>query len=357
MIEVRKGDIVAADTEALVNTVNCVGIMGRGIALQFKNAFPSNYEAYRAACKRGELQPGHLLVSELNELTNPRFIINFPTKVHWKGKSKLEFIDAGLRALVSEIRRHKIRSIAIPPLGCGLGGLKWSDVRPRIERALAELPDVRVVVYEPQGAPEARKIAKPQKAPKMTPARAIVIGLMQRYLSALLDPSVTLLEIQKLLYFMQEAGEDLRLKYKAHVYGPYADNLRHVLQSIEGYFIEGYADGGDQPDKELVLCPGSVDAAMSYLLERADTWERFDRVTDLVEGFETPYGMELLATVHWAVTRGGATTLKGAISVIHGWSDRKKMFAPQHIKAAYQRLHRGGWLNTDAPDSGDRKPV
>jgi O-acetyl-ADP-ribose deacetylase (regulator of RNase III) len=149
MIELTRGDMLRADAEALVNAVNCVGVMGRGIALQFKHAFPANFTAYAAACKRGEVQPGRMLVIETGQLTNPRLIVNFPTKRHWKDKSRVEDIDAGLEALIADVQRLRITSIAVPPLGCGLGGLDWADVRPRIERAFAALPDVHVLVYEP----------------------------------------------------------------------------------------------------------------------------------------------------------------------------------------------------------------
>src|SRR5690606_12589675 len=141
----RTGDILAADAEAIVNTVNCVGIMGRGIALQFKNAFPKNFKAYEAACARGEVQPGKMFVFETRTLTNPKFIINFPTKRHWRGKSRIEDIDSGLKALAEEIRTRGIRSIAIPPLGSGLGGLNWADVRPRICEALRGFDDLQVI--------------------------------------------------------------------------------------------------------------------------------------------------------------------------------------------------------------------
>lgn len=142
MIRYVEGDILEAQAEALVNTVNCVGIMGRGIALQFKEAFPENFKAYAVACKREEVRPGRMFVYETDELTGPRYIINFPTKVHWRGKSRIEYIESGLEALVHEVRERDIRSIAIPPLGSGLGGLAWTEVRPLIDRAMAELPDV-----------------------------------------------------------------------------------------------------------------------------------------------------------------------------------------------------------------------
>jgi len=212
MITVTRGDILKADAQALVNTVNCVGIMGRGIALQFRKAFPECYKAYKAACDRKELHPGKMLVCDLCRLDNPRLVINFPTKRHWKGKSKLEDIEAGLNALVDLVRRRHIRSIALPPLGCGLGGLEWPVVRVRIERAFAGLEDVNVFLYEPAGAPAADAMPKERKTPNMTVGRATLLGLMKRYLSALMDPVVTLLEIHKLMYFMQGTGEELSLR-------------------------------------------------------------------------------------------------------------------------------------------------
>lgn len=155
MIEFRAGDILRVDVEALVNPVNCVGTMGRGLALEFKAAFPLNFDAYRAACRRGEVQPGRMLMFGTGRATNPKWVINFPTKRHWRDRSLIEDIDAGLGALVQEIPHHGIRSIAIPPLGCGLGGLDWAAVRPRIEAALRGLDQVQVVVFEPIEPPRA----------------------------------------------------------------------------------------------------------------------------------------------------------------------------------------------------------
>jgi O-acetyl-ADP-ribose deacetylase (regulator of RNase III) len=343
MIEFKTGDIIQADAEALVNTVNCVGIMGRGIALQFKQAFPDNFKAYATACARKEVQPGRMFVFETGFLANPKYIINFPTKRHWRGKSRIEDIEAGLKALVEEIRRRGIRSIAVPPLGSGLGGLDWTEVRPLIEAALGGL-DVQAIVFEPRASSEPQPAKRTAKVPAMTEGRAALIGLMRRYLGGLLDPFVTLLEVHKLMYFMQEAGQRLRLRYAQAPYGPYAENLRHVLREIEGHFVSGYADGGDTPDKELALVPGAAEDAERFLAQHAETRARFERVADLVEGFETPFGLELLSTVHWVVTREGAQTEDEVVRRVYGWNERKRQFSPRQIALARDVLARKGWI-------------
>lgn len=344
MIELRHGDILRADAEALVNTVNCVGVMGRGIALQFKKAFPENFKVYTALCDRKQFGPGMMLIHDLNRLQNPRYVVNFPTKRHWRGKSRMEDIDTGLKALVEDVRKWGIKSIAIPPLGCGLGGLRWDEVRSRIEEAFRELPEVRVMLYEPKGAPAAKKMVKQREAPKMTVGRAALLGLMRRYLAAVMDPFVTLLEVHKLMYFMQEAGEGLRLQYRKGPYGPYAENLRHVLSIIEGHFISGYGDAEDRPDKQLELCSDAVVQAESFLKDHPATESRFARVADLIDGFETPYGMELLATVHWVASQEGATTVEDAIAKTYAWSERKRMFRESHIRIVWDVLASKGWL-------------
>ena len=343
MIELVRGDIVKADAEALVNTVNCVGFMGRGIALQFKRVFPANFTAYEAACRLDAVKPGRMLVFETGYLTGPRYIINFPTKRHWRGASRMGDIESGLRALVDEVHQRGIRSIAVPPLGCGLGGLDWRDVRPRIERAFAALPDVRVLVFEPVGAP-AGAVAVPLAAPTLTAGRATLVGLIARYLGALMDPSVSLLEVHKLMYFMQEAGEPLRLRYVKAEYGPYAENLRHVLSAVEGHLLTGYADGGDAPGKLMELVPGATTDAERFLANKPESRARYDRVADLVEGFETPFGMELLASVHWVATRENASSAKEAAQAVYAWNERKRQFTEPQIALAWRVLADKGWL-------------
>jgi O-acetyl-ADP-ribose deacetylase (regulator of RNase III) len=345
-IEVRTGDIFKADADAIVNTVNCVGIMGRGIALQFKNAYPANYKAYKAACDAEQVQPGRMFVFETGKFT-PRFIINFPTKRHWKGKSRIEDIESGLIALAEEIRTRDIKSVAIPPLGAGLGGLDWGDVLPRIKSELQVIPDVDVIIFEPKGPPDT---VRASSVPDMTTGRASLVTLMHRYLQGLMDPFVTLIEVQKLMYFMQEAGQPLRLNYVKHHYGPYASNLAHVLHRIEGYFVAGYQDGGDQPDKELTIVPGAIAEAEKALAHEPHTHDNFSRVADLVDGFETPYGLELLATVHWVATREGATTRELAVQRVQNWNERKKVFTPRQVAIAFDTLETKGWLASKASD-------
>ena len=347
--------------EALVNTVNCVGQMGKGIALQFKQAFPANYRQYEAACKLGEVSPGRMLVHDHGMLIQPRYIINFPTKRHWRGKSRIEDIDAGLITLVEEVRQRGIRSIAIPPLGCGLGGLDWNEVRPRIEAAFASLPEVEVHLYAPAGAPTAKEMPIRTERPRMTSARALFIKLMDTY--AALDYGRTLLEVQKLAYFLQAAGEPLRLRYEAGTYGPYAHNLNKVLEALEGHYIRGYGDS-QRPDAEIELLPGSVEAAEIFLDQNSESRYRLARVAELIEGFETPYGMELLATVHWAGDNGGregappARYVHEAVDIVHAWNPRKqRIFKVQHVHKAWERLTTLGWLGEgerDAAEPGSR---
>lgn len=344
MIEITRGNILRTDAEALVNTVNCVGHMGKGIALQFKKAYPENYEAYRKACDAKEVRPGRMFVYETGSVMNPRYIINFPTKRHWRGRSRLEDIDAGLEALVEIVREYGIRSVAIPPLGCGLGGLSWQVVQPMIRRAFQGLPETRVVLFEPSGSPAAKTMPVRTKRPGMTVARALLIKVMRQYSD--LAYRMTLLEIQKMAYFLQESGEPLRLRYVAGSYGPYAHNLNKVLEILEAHFIRGYGDS-QQRDVEIEILPGASKAAEQFLSDYHESVSRLERVGTLIEGYETPYGMELLASVHWLALHGErkATDEQSAVRLMHGWTDRKRsMFQPAHIRMAWDRLTEEGWL-------------
>ena len=337
MIRFTSGDLLRSEADALVNTVNCVGAMGRGIALQFKKEFPGNFEEYKQACDRGEVVPGKMFITERIALNPPRFIVNFPTKRHWRGKSRIEDIQSGLVMLRDEIEARQITSIAIPPLGSGLGGLDWSDVRCLIENALSGMA-AEIILYEPREVPDGRSAARTEKPPKMTARRAALILLMDRYLRGLLDPFVTQVELHKLMCFMQVAGEPLSWKFEKRCFGPYSENLHLVLNAIEGHFISGCADGGDNPHKQIELVPGAVDDAEALLREHPDTKARLECVCNLIDGFESPFGMELLATVHWVIQDEGVTEESQAIKSVHEWSERKKRFTTRQIGIAFDRL-------------------
>jgi O-acetyl-ADP-ribose deacetylase (regulator of RNase III) len=347
MIEISKGNLLEAPVEALINTVNTEGVMGKGIALQFKQAYPAMFKAYEKACAAGEVRLGKMHIFDLGGLVGgPRWIINFPTKGHWRSRSRLADIDAGLADLVEQIQRLGIQSIAVPPLGCGHGGLKWDDVHPRIEAALAALPEVKVALYPPAGAPMPQDMPNRTEKPSMTEGRASLLALMDRYLQGLLDPFVSLLEIHKLMYFMQEAGQNLRLNFEAHHFGPYAVNLRQVLIKLEGHYLQGYGDGEDTPSKPIEIKPGAVAAANDFLSVHEDVLSRMDRVVTLIEGFEDPYGMELLSTMHWVMCHDpdARNSLEIAIAAAHRWNTRKReTLEAEHLQKAWARLKSLHW--------------
>ena len=344
MIEFKTGDIFAENVDAIVNSVNCVGVMGRGIALQFRKAYPANFKAYAEACRRNEVQPGKMFIHETSELTGPRYIINFPTKRHWRGKSRIEDIENGLDALASELRDKGIGSVGVPPLGSDLGGLSWEDVRPRIVSALEQLPDVRVVVFEPGSAPSDGRRNTSTDIPIMTIGRAVLVSLIARYFRNPLDPFVTLLEIHKLMYFMEQSGQPLQLGFVKGRYGPYSENLRHVLRRVEGHLISGYRDGGDDPRKPLELVPGATVDADGFLTDRSDILARLDRVSDLIEGFESNFGLELLSTVHWLTQEHSLRSQEDLVALTYAWGRHKRQFTPRQIKLAHIVLNDKGWI-------------
>lgn len=349
---ITSGDLLKAEADAIVNTVNCVGVMGKGIALQFKQKWPENFKAYAKACKQGFVRPGQMFMHELGRFGGkPYFIINFPTKEHWRGKSELSFIEDGLKDLVRVVQEYGIRSIAIPPLGCGNGGLDWAVVQPMIEKAFLPLKDDVVVhAYAPQGAPRATEMEIRTKKPDMTPGRAVLIKLIALYRE--LDYSLSKIEVQKLCYFAQCAGQPLKLDFVKNQYGPYAPTLRHVLTHIDGHYVQGVGDH-DRAETELTLLPGALEEAEEFLREHSDAHQRMERVGRLIEGFETPLGMELLATVHWVATR--QCQGQGLDCIMQGienwepsqpaWNQRKlALMSRTQVEAALKRLVQEGWL-------------
>jgi len=351
MIALTRGNLLAAKVDALVNTVNTEGVMGKGIALQFRRAFPSMFDRYIDACKAGEVRLGQMHVVEVERIGGePRWIINFPTKKHWRSKSRLEDIETGLKDLIAVVKRLGIRSIALPPLGCGYGGLEWNDVYPLIADACQAIPDVQVLVYPPDRTPDAKDMPTHTEPPKMTIGRAALLVLLQRYKTALLDPFVSLLEAHKLMYFLQEAGQPLRLQYDAGTYGPYSKNLRQVLIKLEGHWLSGYGDGKDKPTTPLEVLGDAEAEAEKFLDSHPEVTERMERVAVLIEGYEDSYGLELLSSVHWVMCKvpGARDSSDVAIDAVQQWNPRKrKLLKPEHLRTAWQHLRNKHW-HTDS---------
>lgn len=347
MIRDLHGNLLADDADALVNTVNTVGVMGKGIALQFKRAYPEMFTDYAREAKRGSLTTGRMHVWETGSLSGPRLIINFPTKRHWKAGSRIEDIEAGTADLVRVVRDRHIRSIAIPPLGCGNGGLEWADVASRIRAAFEPLSaSVDVRLYAPDGAPPAREMVNRTASPALTPMRAALLTLMSAYHAAGWEwPG--LVEMQKLAYLLQEAGEPLRLHFTKGSYGPYSDDLRKTLRDMEGHFITGFGDGSARPlnGEPLEVTVDVADEVSRVIQRDPATARRTRQVLDLVSGFEGAYDLELLASVHWAAVHEGARTVDDAGQFIRAWTSRKAgLFGPQDVCVAWDALENQGWL-------------
>lgn len=350
VIREGSGNLLAADVDALVNTVNTVGVMGKGLALQFRRAYPAMFQAYRKAALAGLVELGRMHVWPTGTAAGPRFVINFPTKAHWRARSRLVDVERGLQDLVRVVRELEITSVAVPPLGCGNGGLDWRDVEPRIRAAFAELAEVDVVLFPPGDMPPAAAMPDATDRPRLTPGRSALIMLLSGYASHAMGAS--LIEVQKLLYFLQGAGEPLRLNFGKARYGPYADNLRHVLIQLEGHYLSGFGDGsGRVIDAEPIHVIAGAEAAAAGCLEGyPETLRRIDRVLALSRGFESAYGMELLASVHWVAHQDDPAARDDpelAATLVSRWSPRKsRLFTSDHVGIAWATLHDHGWLVT-----------
>lgn len=341
MITYETGNLLAARVEALVNTVNTVGVMGKGIALQFKETFPENYRAYAAACKRGEVEIGNMFVTETNRMDCLRYIINFPTKKHWKQPSKLEYIREGLTDLKRVILEKNIRSIALPPLGCGHGGLDWAIVKPLIVQALHDLP-VSVIVFEPSEEVKMMLTAENNSnIAKLTPPRAMMLSLLYYYRG--LGEYASEFAAEKLMYFLQRMGEpQLKLDFQKHYYGPYSGKVRHVLFALNGVYLNGLSQKDARPFQALPLVMERKAEVLAYLKENTGSseQERLARVQALLDGFQSPGGLELLATLDYLIEENKTFDYAILFSKLKNWSPRKKrMFSEYQVKVALERLN------------------
>lgn len=347
-VELGHGDLLDSGADALVNTVNTVGVMGKGIALQFKRRYPANYQAYREACARQEVQIGRMFVFPLHQLNGPHWIINFPTKRHWRSNSRLDDIAAGMQDFAATVRRLGIKSVAVPPLGAGNGGLEWSKVRPVILRTLAELPSTHFELFEPS-----RLASRPidGQRVRMTRSRAVLLALLREYVARrqAIDPwesaaGASHLEIQKLMYFADRADPSMRLRYVQGHFGPYSDVVRIMISEMEGWYLVGHGDG-TSPTLDLkpiaLTEQASADlAAYEQTVEGMGVRTQvIEPVLHLIDGFESPLTLELLASVHWASEHLGTSQVDGVHEYIARWTNRKqKLFDEHQISVALVQL-------------------
>lgn len=336
MIQSVKGNLLEDPAEAYVNTVNTVGVMGKGIALQFKQAFPDVFKQYARDCKKGLVQVGKMHIVRVEGLAAPKYVINFPTKQHWRDPSKLDYIQEGLQDLIRVVQDLKITSIALPPLGCGNGGLDWHVVRPLIIEAFQPL-GVEVHLYEPQGAPPIDEMIVRTPKPKMTMGRALLLAAMSRYAGP--GYRMSLLEVQKIAYFLRVVGAMPKLQFEKNQFGPYAEGLNHVLQVMEGHYIRGYGDRTQ--GAEIYLVNGAAEEAEKFLAEDVEALNYLQRVADLIYGFETPYDLELLSTVGWIIKEepNRADDKDFVLHSVQEWNERKKRIFPEnHILQVWEYL-------------------
>ncbi|KRP45063.1 O-acetyl-ADP-ribose deacetylase (regulator of RNase III), contains Macro domain [Pseudomonas libanensis] len=350
MIRFTQGNLLEANTEALVNTVNTVGVMGKGIALMFKERFAENYRLYAAACKAGEVETGKVHVTAVNELEGPRWIVNFPTKRHWRSPSQMTWITEGLHDLRRFLIENHVTSVAVPPLGAGNGGLKWPEVREQIVEVLSDL-DVDVLVFEPSN--QYLNVAKRSGVEKLTPARALIAELVRRYW--VLGMECSLLEIQKLAWFLERAIEKrpglknpLDLKFVAHKYGPYANRLEHLLNNLDGSYLHCDKRISDAEISDVIWFDQNRKAFLqTYLNTEAKEYSQaLECTAELIDGFESPFGMELLATVDWLLSQKNVSPSVPAVrEALKQWEGgagagarKNKLFDDQALEIALKRL-------------------
>ena len=323
MIHYKIGNLLDSEAEALVNTVNTVGIMGKGIALQFKNMFPNNFKIYANACKKGDVKIGELLVNEEETLLKgKKIIINFPTKTNWRLPSEYSYIEEGMSELVKIIKEKNIKSIAIPPLGSGNGGLDWSKVKVIIEKYLSVL-DCDIYIYEPNTA--IQEVLRKERV-KLTPARAMLLSVLYDLVRN--GEFVSEFAAEKIAYFLQRFGanESFKLEYQPNFYGPYSGKVKHVLYYLNGSYIMGYSAKDKKPFEELGLIPDGEKEVNDFLQlpENIKYKEVIEKTKIFLKGFYSPYGLELLSTVDFIMQEKSTSKQETITNVLENWSDRKK---------------------------------
>ncbi len=339
MIHYQIGNLLDSEAEALVNTVNTLGVMGKGIALQFKNLFPNNFKLYYNACKNKEVQVGKLFVTEETLLTGKKIIINFPTKTNWRLPSEYQYIEVGLTELVKVIEEKKIKSIAIPPLGSGNGGLDWNKVKQILEKHLTNV-DCDIWIYEPSVAMQ--EILKKERV-KLTPARAMLLSVLYELVRN--GEFVSEFSSEKIAYFLQRFGakDTFKLEFQPNFYGPYSGKVKHVLYYLNGSYIMGYSAKDKKPFEELGLIPDAELEVNAFLdsPENSSYKSIVEKTKSFLTGFYSPFGLELLSTIDFIISEKKVYSQEDIAQELENWSDRKKTLFnnPKFIKIAIENLH------------------
>lgn len=339
MIQYKNGNLLESDAEALVNTVNTVGVMGKGIALQFKNQFPNNFNLYAKACKESKVKVGSLFITEENTLLNgKKVIINFPTKTDWRKPSEYSYIEIGLTELIKVIKDRNIKSIAIPPLGAGNGGLDWYKVKNLIEKNLSSL-NCDIQMYQPNS--DIQEALKKERI-KLTPARAMLLSVLFDLVKN--GEFVSEFAAEKIAYFLQRFGakEYFKLEFEPNFYGPYSGKVKHVLYHLNGSYISGYSSKDKKPFEELGLMLDSEKEINEYLncVENEPFKSIASKTKEFLSGFYSAFGLELLSTIDFIMVDKHATTIEEIAKHLKSWSDRKKtLFSnPKFVSIAIQHL-------------------
>jgi len=341
MIHYLTGDLFESRAEALVNTVNLMGVMGKGVALQFKNNFPQNFKLYKSACKNNEIAIGKLFVTRENTVFGEKIIINFPTKTDWRKPSEYSYVEEGLDDLLSVINEYKIKSIALPPLGAGNGGLNWGNVKKIIEQKLSDI-DIDIYVYEPNSHIVERMRAE---RVKLTSARALLLYVLYDLVRH--GEYVSEFSSEKVCYFLQRFGaKDLfRLQYEPKYYGPYSGKVKYVLNAMNGSYIMGYSDMNKKPFESLTLVSDVIDEIESFVNSNTSLKEIADRTKAFLHGFYSDFGLELLSSVDYIMCMYGKDiSVDDIYTHLSEWSSRKeKLFHDKkYIELAKKHLLESG---------------
>ncbi len=343
MMRYITGNILESSAQAIVNTVNTVGVMGKGIALQFKKAFPRNYKSYLDACKNNDLKIGKLFVCiDSNMISGQKIIINFPTKTDWRKPSEYEYIEKGLDNLIEIINHYNIKSIAIPPLGAGNGGLEWEKVKKIINTKLQNV-DIDILIYEP--TKQIKEHLKNERV-KLTKARALLLYVLFDLVKN--GEYVSEFSSEKICYFLQVFGAEkfFKLNFKPNFYGPYSGKVRYILNVLNGSYIMGYSDMSKKPFDPLILLSDGYITVKEYIENDVELIEIFEKTRKFLTGFYSDFSLELLSSIHYIVLENKTFDEAVILQKLSGWNDRKRsLFSNEkYIKIAINHIKRNALL-------------